>query len=435
MKSSLRRLALGVVLLAGAARAERPAIALKPDDSGQWRFFVDGVEFPLRGAGGAIEPGLLEKLKEAGGNVVRTWGIETLEHAYAGGETYLDRAHRLGLMVVPGLWVQHERHGFDYGNPAAVREQREEIVAAIQRYKEHPAILAWGLGNEMEGPAHPTGSLPVYREIEQLSRLVKAADPSRPVMTVIAFNPAKIPHVMEHCPSIDILGLNSYGGAAGIGPALTSAEWTKPFAVTEFGVHGFWEVSATDWGAPLEPTSHEKARTYHATHRMVTELNEGAALCLGTFPFLWGWKQERTSTWFGMFLPTGEKLAAVDAMTRLWTGSWPTNRCPKIESIESDAFAKAVGPNRELTATAAATDPEGDPLRYHWEVVAESTAKSEGGDAEYVPESYPDLVTRNHEPECRFVSPADPGSYRLFLTVTDGQGNAATANFPFRVTP
>lgn len=107
----------------------------------------------------------------------------------------------------------------------------------------------------------------------------------------------------------------------------------------------------------------------------------------------------------------------------------------KIESIASDAFAKAVEPNRELTATATATDPEGDPLRYHWEVVAESTAKSEGGDAEYVPESCPDLVTRNHEPECRFVSPAAPGPYRLFLTVTDGQGNAATANFPFRVTP
>jgi hypothetical protein len=68
------------------AHAQRPEITLKPDDAGQWRFFVDGAEFPLKGAGGAIEPGLLEKLKKAGGNVVRTWGIETREHAYDGGD-------------------------------------------------------------------------------------------------------------------------------------------------------------------------------------------------------------------------------------------------------------------------------------------------------------------------------------------------------------
>jgi hypothetical protein len=436
MKNSLFGNALLALLLACAGvHAQRPEIALKTNDDGQWRFHVDGVEFPLKGAGGAIEPGLLEKLKEAGGNVVRTWGIETLERTYDNGETYLDRAHRLGLMVVPGLWVQHERHGFDYGNPDSVRKQREEIVAAIHRYKDHPAILAWGLGNEMEGPSHPTGSLPVYREIEQLARLVKEADPSRPVMTVVAFNPAKIQHVIDLCPSIDILGLNSYGAAAGIGPALKSAGWTKPFAVTEFGVKGFWEVPTTDWGAPLEPTSHEKARTYYSTHRMVAELNEGAELCLGTFPFLWGWKQERTATWFGMFLPTGEKMGSVDAMTRLWTDAWPTNRCPKIQSIESDAAAKRVRPGQELLATTRATDPEGDPLRYHWEVVAESAAKSEGGDAESIPVSFPHLVLRNHEPECRFVAPDAPGNYRLFLAVSDGQGNAATANFPFRVEP
>jgi hypothetical protein len=436
MNNSLFAEVLLALLIAGTgAHAERPEITLKPNDAGHWQFFVDGEEFALKGAGGAIEPGLLEKLKAAGGNVVRTWGIETLAHTYDDGETYLDRAHRLGLMVVPGLWVQHERHGFDYANPESVHEQREQIVAAIHRYHEHPAILAWGLGNEMDGPAHPTGSLPVYREIEHLARLVKEADPSRPVMTVIAFNPSKIPHVMEHCPSIDILGLNSYGGAGSVGPALKSAGWTKPFAVTEFGVKGFWEVPTTPWGAPLEPTSHEKARTYYATHRLVTELNEGASLCLGTFPFLWGWKQERTATWFGMFLPTGEKLPSVDAMTRLWTGSWPSNRCPKIETIESDAFAKVVGPKQQLSATAVATDPEGDPLRYHWDVVAESTAKSEGGDAEYVPESFPDLVTRNNESACRFVSPETPGNYRLFLAVYDGHGSAATANFPFRVQP
>jgi hypothetical protein len=145
----------------------------------------------------------------------------------------------------------------------------------------------------MEGPSSASGSIPALREVEQLVRIAKEEDPSRPVMTIIAFHPAKIATVMEHCPSIDLLGLNSYGGAAGIGPALMAAGWTKPFAVTEFGLPGFWEVPVTPWGAPLEPDSQAKARTYYATHVLVTEQQDGHTLCVGTFAFLWGWKQER----------------------------------------------------------------------------------------------------------------------------------------------
>jgi hypothetical protein len=49
---------------------------------------------------------------------------------------------------------------------------------------------------------------------------------------------------------------------AGAGSAIKAAGWTKPFAITEFGVNGFWEVGKTDWGAPYEPTSQEKGRSF-----------------------------------------------------------------------------------------------------------------------------------------------------------------------------
>lgn len=410
-----------------------PSVELKRNPEGAWRLYVDGEEFEIRGAGGAEAEGLLEALRDAGGNCVRTWGAETLARTYADGETFIDRAHRLGIKVVPGIWVQHERHGFDYGDPEMIRTQRERVLETVRRYKDHPAVLAWGLGNEMEGPASPEGSVTVFKELEHLIRLVKKEDPRHPVMSIIAFTPGKIPNVIKHCPSLDILGMNSYGGAAGAGPALAAAGWTKPFAVTEFGVRGFWEVAATSWGAPYEPTSHEKARTFFATQKLIMERNEGRDLCLGTFAFLWGWKQERTATWFGMFLPTLDKLPQVDAMTLAWTGAWPANRCPTLRAFTSEAYGKVVPPGAELTAEAEVADPEGDPLRYDWLVKAESTARSEGGDAEYVPEAFPDRIQVNGEPVCRFRAPEAPGNYRLFLTVYDGQGGAATANFPFRV--
>jgi hypothetical protein len=437
-QSAARILFCLLSLLAAAvlAQADTPAkVELQKVEPAGWRLRVNGADFVILGAGGAVAPGLLEKLKEAGGNCVRTWSADTLEAKVTGGARFLDRAHQLGLMVVPGLWVEHERHGFNYADAAKVQRQREKILAAVRQYKNHPAVLMWGLGNEAEGPASPTGSVPVFKEIEALAKLIKQEDPAHPVMSVIAFNAAKVENVKRHCPSLDILGVNSYGGAAGAGEALKRSGWTKPFAVTEFGVRGPWEVPTTAWGAPLEPTSHEKARTFYATQRLVTELNDGKEQCLGTFAFLWGWKQERTATWFGLFLPTLEKLSPVDAMTRAWTGQWPAQRCPEIRALNSAAAGKEVQPGQTLNATLEMDVSAGAALTYDWLVVAESSDIGVGGDAEAAPPAFPDLVKQNNSTNCTFVSPAAAGNYRLFVTVHDGKGGAATANFPFRVAP
>lgn len=410
-------------------------VELRQNEEGAWRFFVNEVEFPVRGAGGAEAPGLLEQLQAAGGNCVRTWGVETLEKPMTGGERFIDRAYRLGLMVVPGIWIQHERHGFNYGDTNFIAQQRTDVLAFINRYKHHPALLAWGLGNEMEGPTDREGSVAVLQELEQLARLVKAEDPNHPVMSVIAFQPDKVKNILLHYPSLDILGVNTYGGAGGVGGALKGAGWKKPFMVAEFGVNGFWEVTKTAWGAPLEPTSQEKARSYYASHRLVFDLNDGRELCLGTFAFLWGWKQECTPTWFGMFLPTQEKLPQVDAMTKAWTGHWPFNRCPKVESLDSPAYAKAVEPGTKLTAVVEATDPDGDALAYEWQILSESTGGGVGGEAEAALTSHEGLIEQQGEATCTFTSPTEPGNYRLYVTIRDHQGSAATANFPFQVKP
>lgn len=438
-----------VAVLAGSALAASPIpdvplrdgpipsspskIELRQVDREGWRFFVNGEAFPIRGAGGAVEPGLLEHLKAAGGNCVRTWGVDTLEQKTAGGERFVDRAWRLGLMVVPGLWLQHERHGFDYADPARVGKQREEVLAGIRRYKNHPAVLCWGLGNEMEGVQSLDGSEAALREVEQLARLVKAEDPGHPVMSVIAYSEPKVALVKRCCPSLDILGINAYSSASGAGEGLKRVGWTKPFALTEFGVNGPWEVPSTAWGAPLEPTSHEKARSYYATHRMVFELNDGKELCLGTFAFLWGWKQECTATWFGMFLPTLEKLPSVDAVIRAWTGHWPANRCPTLTALASEVAGKTVAPGQPQTARVDVEDPEGDSLTFDWTLSAESTDRKSGGDGEAAPASHSDLIRKNGARDCSFVTPAAAGNYRLYVTVRDGRGGAATANVPFRV--
>jgi hypothetical protein len=392
----------------------------------RWELLRNGEPYRILGVGG---PGPLVLAKESGANSVRFWGIQQLEETDASGKTNLEQIEELGLTFSAGIWLEHERHGFSYLDPEMVQKQRQKVRDAVRRYKDHPNLLVWGLGNEMEiFPGLPE-AVRVWKEVEELAKIVKEEDPDHPVMTVIAgADERKVREIMEHYPSIDILGINAYSGAAGTGLRLRGLGWKKPYVITEFGPPGHWEVAKTAWGAPLEPTANEKAAQYFATLQSAMEDKEG--MCLGSYAFLWGQKQETTPTWYGMLLPTGEKLPAVDAAVRQWTGKWPANRSPKIESLRFKSGADRAKAGTRLEAVAAVSDRDDEALTYEWTVMAESTDIKHGGDAESVPPSFPDALEAGTGPECAVTLPA-AGAYRLFLVVRDGRGGASTANLPF----
>ncbi len=59
----------------------------------------------------------------------------------------LDKADKLGLKVVAGIWIDHLRHNdaFDYEDPKFIEKQREKVESIVKKYKDHSALLAWGL--------------------------------------------------------------------------------------------------------------------------------------------------------------------------------------------------------------------------------------------------------------------------------------------------
>jgi len=77
-----------------------------------------------------------------------------------------------------------------------------------------------------------------------------------------------------------------------------------------------------------------------------------------------------------------EKLPQVDAMSFVWTGKFPPNRCPKMKSFTSAVALKSVAAGSTNTAKVEVADPESDPLAYEWSAVSESTDRKTGGDAE-----------------------------------------------------
>ena len=118
------------------------AIAVELEKTGQgWQLLRGGEPYFIRGAGGDAS---LQQLAAAGANSIRTWSADNI------GEQ-LDAAHALGLSVTVGIWLGHERHGFDYSDNAQVLKQFEKARGIVLRHKDHPAVLLWGIGNEMEG--------------------------------------------------------------------------------------------------------------------------------------------------------------------------------------------------------------------------------------------------------------------------------------------
>lgn len=411
----------------GAAAAEKVTIT----KSAEGNFVLNKAGKPviIRGAGGT---GHLKDLVTFGGNSIRTWGIDSLDQQVEG-KPLLDYCQESGISVTVGIWIGHQRHGFDYSDKAQLEKQRDMVRAAVRKYKNHPAVLMWGLGNEMEGPESPGGDPLIWNELNTLAAIVKAEDADHPVMTVIAgASSAKVKGILEFYPNIDVLGVNAYAGASGAARAVKEAGWKKPFVLTEFGPHGHWEVPYTAWDAPIEPTSQKKAASYYAAQ---TLLSENADICLGSYVFLWGQKQEVTSTWYGMFLSTGEKLPTVDAMCRAWTGKWPSNRSPKILSFETPLKEATVAAGKTMEVMVKAEDPEGDPLAWEWNVVEESMERKSGGDAEAAPPSVRGVIdSQTQGGKLTLKTPGKPGNYRLFVIVRDGKGGASADNVPFQVT-
>ncbi|MFN4282843.1 MAG: glycosyl hydrolase [Alphaproteobacteria bacterium] len=412
MKAAAFLIACGFLAALGATSA-RADVAVRGD-----RIYVDGQPFAARGASGQTR---LAELKARGATVVRTYGEE--------GPAVLAEAEKLGLKVIFGFWLEHPRRGFDYANRKVAQGQLAQLREIVLKHKDSPALLAWGLGNEVESELHDDSI--VWPAIGEAARLVKSLDPYHPRMAVIAeIGNDKIAKLMRHAPDIDVLGVNSYGGALLDLPERVRAQgWTGPMIVTELGAEGQWQAPVKPWGAAVELTSTAKAARLRQYLHALTPKSAGQIL------FYWGQKQEVTPTWHSLFLPSGELTEAADVMAEFWGGK-AANRAPRIVDLSfadgADSFA-ATGP---IAARVTGLDPDGDALSVEWRVMAESRDLGKAGDAESVPPAFPGAL-RNARGQSgdwsAEIAGLAPGAYRLFVVLRDGKGMAATGNLPFLV--
>ncbi|PWJ34969.1 glycoside hydrolase family 2 TIM barrel-domain containing protein [Sediminitomix flava] len=408
--------------------ARKPIKVELRQTDGKYQLYRAGEPYYVKGAGTQFGP--ISEIAKNGGNSFRTWSTSTEKWD---GLAILDSAQKYGLTVLMGIEVARERHGFDYNDSVAVKAQIQRIKNEVTKLKDHPALLAWGIGNELN--LHST-NLKVWNAVNDIAEMIHEVDVNHPVTTMLAgIQKKEVDYIKQHCQEIDFLSIQMYGGILGLQNDIDKAGWEGAYMVTEWGATGHWEVPQTEWGIAIEQTSSEKADAI--SERWDKAIISNQPHCLGSYVFLWGQKQERTPTWYGLFLKSGEATEVVDVMHKKWTGKEADNRAPRFDSLHvegrSDLKNLYLKPNSDFKLEVFAHDPnQNDILQYRVEILPDQIdTYADGGDYEPQPEIL--FSSESVKNKFKVRSPRKKGAYRVFVYVFDGKGHAATANIPFYV--
>jgi hypothetical protein len=433
---------IAAALLAGCTtqhRADGPQksggpvkVEVRKTADGKWELLRGGKPYFVKGGGSEPENFAgqtihsREVLVGDGGNSIRLWGVD------ANTRKELDEDEKQGVTVALGYWVGHKKDGFKADDPATVKQQLEEFKQVVRTYRNHPAVLVWGIGNEMEN-GNDTPAL--WASVEDLAKAAHELDPNHPTMTVIAeVGGSKVANIHKYCPDIDIVGINSYAGGQNVGDRYLKqvpAGTAKPYIITEFGPPGQWEYwSRTTFGALNEMSSTEKATWYRNSYQKTVLGHPGE--CLGSYAFYWGNKVEATATWYGMFLPDGSKLAATDTMQELWTGKSPKYLCPVIKKLAING-SNEVSSGDTVKASVDASDPQGDKLKYEWVMYRELGTYNIQEPGAGAGQAFTEAIGQNGEPQVSVKMPGMNGAYRIYCYVRNEHGAAAAGSLPVLV--
>lgn len=213
----------------------------------------------------------LSLMIEAGINTIRVYApIDDV--------AILDKIHAAGIKLIVGF-------GFNQGGVFDIASG--SLLDYVTKYKTHPAILFWELGNEYN--YHPEwfdGNINNwYTTLEKTAQMIHALDANHPVSTAHGEIPTQ--EVLNENPSIDVWGVNVYRWDL---PGSLIAEWksrsTKPLYFSEAGADSYMTIEKDGYAAG----ENQKAQA-DATETILNQLFEDPEIVSGVtlFSFTDGW--------------------------------------------------------------------------------------------------------------------------------------------------
>ncbi|MBR4826419.1 MAG: DUF4434 domain-containing protein [Bacteroidales bacterium] len=421
--------------------SESVSVKVIRNSSGQWQLTVSERPYYVNGA---ATNRYYTDVRKFGGNTIRLYSPKSEET-----KDILDDAYQAGLMVYLGLGMTAAQY-MDYSDAGKVAEQKETILNYVRQYKNHPALLCWSIGNEIE--ASNDSNVNLWQAVGDIAKSIKELDGNHPITCALAgASSTRLQNLVKYAPDIDFISVNSYYPSVGnIASNISSAGVDLPYMVTEFGPRGTWAMGpepdrilpwsdnySSSSSALVEETSTEKEAMYLKIWDEDIKAKESQG-CLGSFVFVWGYQTHgEVLNWYAAFTTDHYSYGVCDAMQKCWTGEWPAARAPRIESRNdltmNGLFAESaikVAVNSSNTAKVKVTAATEVNLRYNWIIFKEGDHKKDGS----MPDGIEGLIKDSSLPEISFSAPSSAGGYRLYVFVLDDVNKkAASACIPFYV--
>ena len=215
-----------------------PRVAIDDDH----RLLVDGQPFlPLGMYWGGITEEDLKLYARSKFNCLMPYGSPN--------QTQMDLAERYGLKVIYSIkdWYAGSRYC-----PKSIKTTADEepmVRARVRQYRDHPALLAWYLNDELSQSYLP--------QLRAHQRWVVEEDPNHPTWVVLY----QVKQVAAYLETFDVIGTDPY--PIGRSPASMAAEWTAETFRQVEKARPMWQVpQAHNWANyRKDPAQKKKGRT------------------------------------------------------------------------------------------------------------------------------------------------------------------------------
>lgn len=394
---------------------------------GKYTLIRNGQPFYVKGAGGESH---FRELQQAGGNTLRTWDTTHLA-------AILDSANRHHIAIIVGLPLPNSNDLSFYTSPESTQKRLHAFESLVKRFRRHPSLLMWCLGNELDFP-YKWKYNAFYDAFNELTEMIHAEDPDHPVTTTILnFNPKYIVNIRLRC-HLDLISFNIFSKLPDLRQNLADLAWfwDGPYMLLEWGINGPWQgTEQTAWSAYIEDTSRKKAEVYR--RRYLSDMPLRDPRFLGACVFFWGSKQETTATWFSLFDEDGRRSEAIGVMQEIWTGKASPAVFPEIRYMLLNR--RGARDNILLTpGTKASAEillfKGHDRIRaLRWQIFREDWYHENQQNSTKKLTPLETVYRTGNQLRLTFAAPCDEGPYRLFATVYDEAGHFASCNTPFYV--
>ncbi|GAB3940213.1 glycoside hydrolase family 2 TIM barrel-domain containing protein [Spirosoma harenae] len=397
-------------------------------ENGKYRLYRNGKPFTIKGAAGYSHFSELNKL---GGNTIRIWDTLNLS-------SILDSAWANNIAVIVGLPIPNNDDYMSYYNdPTKASIQYKLCKKIVNKFKNHPALLMWCVGNELSFP-YKLSYNNFYSSFNDIVDMIHHDDPDHPVTTTILnFDKDYLITLSLRC-NVDIISFNIFNRINDLKSDLENFSWfwNGPYLLTEWGIDGPWPNSEqTAWGVFIENTSTKKAQLLLNRYKQFVPVNDPRFL--GAFIFFWGHKQETTPTWFSIFDEKGARSEILNTMNYIWAGKKDTYKMPAVNYMLVDSKGARdnilLSPGESSTAEVFMETLSDSVKIVDWQIVREDWYKENNIniDRKNIPLKH--VFKNQNKLKATFISPALEGPYRISATIYDNQGNFATCNTPFYV--